>query len=102
MATPLKRIKSSAEELRARFNKDIQPRLGSGLYQLNEIASKAPHPSSGQPPGTRSVMFQILNQNGNLIGTAHVFVLADGSYGASGLLDPKSIRVGNTLYIIGV
>jgi len=98
MATSVRKIKTPVQDLRERFNTDIQPHIVSGLYQLNEISSGTPSKASNQPPGTRSVMFEILNQHGRVIAKAHAFVLPNGAYGASGLLDPKHIRVGNTHY----
>lgn len=43
-------------------------------------------------------MYEILNQHGEVVAMAHVFVLPNGEYSASGKLDPKHIRVGNIHY----
>jgi hypothetical protein len=43
-------------------------------------------------------MFEVINQRGDVIALAHVFILPDGAYGGSGKLDPKVIRAGRILY----
>jgi hypothetical protein len=48
----------------------------------------------------KSVMYEVLDQHGQKVALAHVFVLPNGSYGGSGKLDPKEIRSGNTIYFL--
>jgi hypothetical protein len=47
-----------------------------------------------------STMYEILNNQGVKVGTAHAMILPDGSIGASGKLDPKSLLVGRDIHII--
>ena len=69
------------------------------MYQLTETSSRPAPARAGQPPGTRSVMFSITNR-GEQVAMAHAYVLPDGTLGGSGLLDPKTIRVQDTLHFI--
>ena len=101
MAYPQKnRVKLSANELRKRFNRDVQPRIDKGLYQLNVYEQHPADPQYNQPVGTISTMFEVVDQHGHVVALAHVFVLPDGSYGAGGKLDPKRIRAGKTTYTL--
>ena len=52
------------------------------------------------PPGTMSTMFEVTDRQGNLVARCHAYVLPNGIYGASGKLDPKSLRSGNTTYYV--
>ena len=45
-------------------------------------------------------MFEILDKEGNVIGMAHAYVKPDGTYGASGKLDPKRLRIGTKTYYV--
>jgi hypothetical protein len=94
MASP-KTQWATADELRQRFNQDIQPNIDRGLYTLR-IACEWPGPAF-EPPGTRSKSFEVLNEDQEIIARCHAYVRPDGSYGASGRLDPKQIKVGDTV-----
>lgn len=92
----------SAEDLRKRFNSTVQPRIDSGLYKVNPVTETKPGPKYDGvlPPGTKSTYFHVVDQNGNMVAHAHAFVLPDGSYAFSGLLDPKRIRVGKVTHCL--
>jgi hypothetical protein len=45
-------------------------------------------------------MFEVLNQQGQKVALAHVYVNPDGSYGGSGRLDPKLIKSGQITYFV--
>ena len=96
----LNKIRVTAQALQKRFNERIPPRLDSGLYHLNLYSEKIPSAASNQIKGTKSVMYEVLDQHGQKVALAHIFVLPDGSYGGSGKLDPKEIRSGNTIYFL--
>src|SRR2546426_12643533 len=95
-----KKVRVSPTDLRARFNRDIQPRLQSGLYHKTSMVSRPAPATAHQPAGTRSVIYEITDQNGYKIATAHAYELPNGTLGGSGRLDPKSIRSGQTIYYI--
>jgi hypothetical protein len=94
------KVAVTADWLREQFNLRIQPRLDSGEYQITKFSSSRAPARSGQPPGTQSVIFNITSSQGVLIAKAHAYLLPDGSYGGSGLLDPKAIWRGNTIYYV--
>jgi len=96
----LNKIRVTAQELQKRFNERIQPRLDSKLYHLNLYSEKTPSAASNQPKGTKSIIYEVLDQHGQKVALVHVFLLPDGSYGGSRKLDPKEIRSGNTIYFI--
>jgi hypothetical protein len=76
--------------------------LDNGTCRLNPIRENEPAAIYRQPQGTKSVMYEIVDQSGARIATAHAYVLPDGSLGASGKYDPKSIISGPDLLIPGV
>lgn len=45
-------------------------------------------------------MFQIINQYGEPIARAHLFVYPGGGHGGSGMLDPKEILENGILYML--
>lgn len=52
------------------------------------------------PIGSMNVelSYRVGDKNGEEVARAHVFKTPKGSYGASGIPDPKRVLVGNTLY----
>lgn len=50
------------------------------------------------PPGTRSKIIRYLNNEGQLVVEVAYYRRPDGSVGASGKLDPKRVRIGDTIY----
>lgn len=48
------------------------------------------------PQGTRTNMFDILDQQGNLVAVAHAYVDSHGR--PIGMYDPKSLLIGRTVY----
>jgi hypothetical protein len=96
-----KKTRVSEARLRQIFAAQLEAKINAGQYTTNPISEKNPDKNKDFPIGTKSTLFEILNERGERIGTAHAYVLPDGSLGASGRLDPKSILVGNTLHILG-
>ncbi len=45
-------------------------------------------------------MFEIINNQGDKVGTVHAMILPDGSIGGSGRYDPKELVFGNRLYLL--
>ena len=54
-------------------------------------------PASNQDPGTRSKLFKF-RENGITVMTLHFYLKTDGSLGASGKFDPKSLMVNGILF----
>jgi hypothetical protein len=68
--------------------------------------SHAPGPSNNQPPGVVSCTYRYVERRPSRSGTllnsvavVHQYENPDGTIAASGKPDPKSIRVGDTLFI---
>ena len=96
---PFQRV--SLRELRDRFNSEILPRIEAG--ELLEVvrSSGNPNRAANQPPGTTSQRveyFDAIEGELVLVDTVHRYLLPDGTLGASGLPDPKRIRVDGTVY----
>ena len=51
-----------------------------------------------QPHGTRSQIVAYLNADEDVVLRLHRYLRPDGSFGASGLPDPKYIRLGGIIY----
>ena len=58
------------------------------------------HPERvNQPTGTRSQVIRYVDANGKWVLVAHRYQHPDGTIGASGRLDPKRLRIGNTIFV---
>jgi hypothetical protein len=98
---PLDRKFVNAGELQRLFNDaDYFGRTQTGEFLEEVVYDRKPHPKSGQASGTRSERVNYTDQEGRYMATVHQFKRIDGSLGASGLPDPKRVRIGNTLYIL--
>lgn len=95
-----KKVSVPLDKLRAMFNGQFKPRIESGQYSLNTIWEQPPAIPNDLPNGTKSTIFEIHNNQGDMVGKCHAMVLPDGSYGGSGQLDPKCLVVGHTLYVL--
>ena len=82
---------TSADELRAIFNKYVLPKIEAGevVELILESAPASVH--SGQPAGTMSELVEY-QEGGKPIAIVHRFVTKDGGVGASGRPDPKAIK----------
>lgn len=97
---PLEKRYVNAEELRRLFNEaDYYARTQTGEFQEQVVYDRPPARSSRQSTGTRSQRVVYVDATGKQVATVHQFVRPDGSIGGSGLPDPKTLRVGNTLYL---
>lgn len=86
------------------FNREILPRIeAKELLEVVESDKPAP-PESGQPSGSRSQMVAYFEVGGGQIGRrialAHRYLLPDGSVGASGKPDPKSMKHDGDFYVL--
>lgn len=60
-----------------------------------------PHLRDCFPPGTMSVMLSYVNEeSGQEVARAHTFQDPEGNILASGIPDPKRLRIGGTVYIV--
>jgi len=86
------------------FNRVVLPRIeAKELLEVVEREGSA-SPRFGQPPKARSQMVSYWEVAGGKIGTkvaiAHRYILPDGSLGASGKPDPKSVKHEGQLYLL--
>jgi len=91
-------VRISPKDLRAKFNNN------EGGYPLRikelsrvTIYDRLASPRSGQPKGTRSVLYEYRHK-GRKVMLLHCFQLPSGELGGSGKMDPKALLVGNTLF----
>lgn len=93
------------ERIRDIFNAQVEHRILSGQYTLNVITAKNPDkksiiPQGTLPAGTKSTIFEVLNQSGAKIGTVHAMIGPNGEVLGSGRYDPKELLIGNTRYLV--
>lgn len=86
------------------FNRVVLPRI-EAKELLEVVESDGPaNPEYGQGPGARSQMVSYHVVAGGKISTkvaiAHRYLLPDGSVGASGKPDPKSVKHDGQLYVL--
>lgn len=91
--------KVSEARLRQLYNAHVAPGVASGHF-MTVTKSSRPARASFLPPGSTSDMIDVYNSIGRWVAIAHAYVLPNGTYGASGQLDPKRVLVGTTLYYV--
>ena len=94
---PITRQIVSQAKLRALFNEHIGANLEHGTYH-REARSSRPASLSSEPPGTLSVMFNILDENYQRVALVHCYLRPDGTIGATGKYDPKQLLLNGILY----
>ncbi|MEX2431140.1 MAG: hypothetical protein WD645_04395 [Dehalococcoidia bacterium] len=95
-------IKVPAYILRDVFNKSELVRL-TGTGELSALVRRdaiVRHPERiGEVAGTRSQLVRYIDADGELLVEVHQYLRPDGSLGASGLPDPKRMRVGDEIWV---
>lgn len=92
-------VEVSATTLRAMFDADqIDDRAKRGELSIEILKSNDARPGLGMPAGTKSQLIAYKDPSGAHIATAHRYLRPDGTLGASGLPDPKSLVRGGVLY----
>jgi hypothetical protein len=100
---PNRTLRVDEWEIRRIFNEDrIAERGESGELRVEIKRSKpATNPAlNNWMPGTLSQELRYYDQDNNLIAKAHRYLRPDGRFAASGLIDPKRVRHGDTMYIL--
>jgi hypothetical protein len=92
----------STRELREMFNQSgLDQRVTSG--EVAEVVLSSNHPSAplaDEPFCTKSQMVELRETTtSTLLATFHRYLRVDGNIGASGLRDPKALRVGDVVFI---
>jgi hypothetical protein len=88
-------------EIRRRFNEGrYVQRAAAGELRVVVKADRHPsQPKAREPHCTRSQIVSYFDHLGNELARAHRYLRKDGTLGASGKPDPKSLMDGNTLYV---
>lgn len=86
------------------FNSVVLPRIeAKELLEVVKEDKPAP-PESGQPSGSRSQIVAYIEVENRKIGRkvamAHRYLLPDGTLGASGKPDPKSLKHDGQFYVL--
>ena len=91
-------LKVTERELQDKLN-DNEGGYPSQINDLRrDIRHEGPaHPRSGQPPGTKSVLYQYWD-GPRVVMMLHCFIKPDGTLGASGKMDPKRLLVNGIYY----
>ena len=97
----LKKVRITEAEIRGKYNAGkIPANLANGVYHLEEISGHLAPARLNMPKGTRSVLFNVKNNNGVILAKVHGYLRTDGTFDASGKLDPKTLLFGTTLFYI--
>ena len=97
---PHKKEYVSQQRLRQIYANQFARRIETKQYTLNELRRGNPAGGANLPQGTKSTIFEIINNQGQKLGVVHAMVLPNGELGASGQHDPKELLVGNTRYLL--
>jgi len=85
--------------LRKFFAEEVLPRVEANELIIVVVSRGVPDPEANMPAGTESQMINYLDKKtSELLATAHRYLLLDGNLGASGMPDPKYVRVGDNEY----
>ncbi len=95
---PLQKVRVPQTRLRELFNRHyLEDYRRANLTKIITY-SGTPDPSTNQPPGTTSEIWELHARNGRYIARVHAYVKPDGTLSASGVPDPKEVIIGNTRY----
>jgi len=95
---PLVRLVVNVVALRQLFNTHLYPRIRRGELAAQVQVSRHPSaPKASVPFCTRSQMLRYV-ESGEVVAIVHQYLKPDGTLGASGLPDPKYVRIGDTAY----
>ena len=73
-------------------------RAAAGELTEHVASSHLAPPKAGMPPGTLSQIIAYRDQKGDELASAHRYLKPDGTLGASGMPDPKSVMVNGVLH----
>jgi hypothetical protein len=92
----------SPHDIRRLFNEGgYERQVAAGALEARVLINGHPTPPRApEPICTRSQMVGYFDANGRKVVEVHRYVRPDGTIGASGLPDPKRLRVGDILFIV--
>jgi hypothetical protein len=99
MAQGLPRRKTTANELRRRFNqRGLWSDVQAGKLMQHVVKDRHPSPPVAKEPiCTRSQLVRYADQRGKTVALVHQYLRQDGTLGASGRPDPKMLLDGGEL-----
>ncbi len=87
--------------LRELFNRMYWDDIQAGKYLLFPLEENHPSPPlAGEPFCTRSQMIEYKDARGKRVARCHRYLRPDGTIGLSGRPDPKSVAIGEDLFIL--
>jgi hypothetical protein len=100
-------VRVGTQEIQERFEEEgfrdpeLFERFGIVVVEASWLPP-GPNAPDDLPIGSTSVelSYRVEDEDGEEVARAHVFKKPDGSYGASGIPDPKRVVVGDTLYVL--
>ncbi|SRR6266508_4328032 len=99
MATEIRFV--DEKTIRRLFNEArYAERAQTGEFTEQVLYEEEPSHRSRQSRGTRSQRVAWFDTTGGYMATVHQFLRADGSLAASGLPDPKRVRIGSITYVL--
>jgi len=94
-------------KLRELFNLEVLPRIEAGELQELVLSERPAHPKYGQESGAQSQIVAYYEAGkgskgviGPKVAVIHRYLLSDGSLGASGRPDPKSLKLDGRFYVL--
>ena len=93
--------KVTKQELRDTWNDpEFQAAMLRRTQQRVDVSEGLAPPEAGQEPGTISHVYDFVNNDDHrLLGTFHCYRRADGTIGASGMLDPILLVAGDVVLV---
>jgi hypothetical protein len=89
-----------ADTLRRIYNHNrLWERAQSGEFEERVLSEGRPARSSAEPKDAISRRVGYFDHTGRQVAVVHEYVRRGGKLGASQQPDPKSVRIGNTIYL---
>ncbi len=76
----------------------VEELIDRGVFRERVHTEGAPSVHANQPPGTSSQIRRAYDSTGLMMAECHCYRLPDGSIGASGMRDPKGLRLNGEWY----
>jgi hypothetical protein len=100
-------MRASVEELRQQFNQNYLAKTLDGTFLHRDFGPQSPYqnpsdkdPSQWEPDGTTKGLIEIIDRTTNTrVAVAHRLRRPDGTFGASGLPDPKMVFLDGVIYL---
>ena len=84
--------------MRELFNTRVMPGLERNEFTKTLRRSGRPKAENRQSTGTRSEIYDIHDREGKLVAIVHQYTTVTGEVAASGMPDPKYLKIGQFIY----